>query len=393
MRPAVSVSLALSVLTLLSACSEPEIAALSCGDGRVDDPEQCDEGDANGTPGHCNADCTSPVFVTVEGDVLAFMSEVNGERVSGATVSVLERPELSVVTGADAHFRFEGIAVGSDLTLLVEHPTFKTTQTATITVGPNGVDPFSIQAVPNSLFNALSGLMPLPVEEDKYCIIASTVARMGGSLYVHLRQGIEGADVSLDPAASAESGPIYFNESVIPDPAQPSTSKDGGVLFYRLTPGDYVMRATRADTVFNEVRFQCRAGIIVNAGPPLGLLANVEKPDYAAGSTRPADAYSASTDALCEATAACVNDGATPVRYPEATVASCKAMFSNTWAFVDEACDADFALRDAAKALYTCRTTTCDVTLGGDDVCTAEEAAFTMAQTVYGACLVASLPD
>ncbi len=381
-----------ALLLVLSACSEPQISALSCGDGRVDDPEECDEADANGTPGHCNADCTAPVLVAVEGDVLAFMSEVDGERIAGATVSVVDRPELSVVTGDDAHFRFD-VPVGSDLTLRVEHPSYKTTQTATITVGPNGVAPFAIQVVPTGLFKALSGLVPLPVEEDQFCVIASTVARMGGSLYVHLRQGIEGAAVTLEPAAPAESGPIYFNESVLPDAMQPSTSKDGGVLFYRVPPGDYVMHASRADTVFNEVRFQCRAGIIVNAGPPLGLLANVESPDYGLGATRADDAYSASTDALCEATAACINEAAGATRYPEVTVASCRAMFSNTWAFVDDACDPDLALRDAARALYTCRTTSCDVTLGGDDVCVPEEDAFTAAQTVYGACLVASLPD
>jgi hypothetical protein len=383
---------ALAAISLaLAACTQPPITALSCGDGRVDEPEECDEADANGTPGHCNADCTAPELVAIEGDVLAFMSEVDGARVSGATVTVLERPDLVAVTGDDAHFRFDGLVVGSDVTLVVEHPSFKTTQTATITVGPNGIAPFSIQAVPVTLFNGLSNLVPEPVELDKYCVIASTVARMGGSLYVHLRQGIAGAEVSLDPAVPAESGPIYFNENVLPDAMQTSTSKDGGVLFYRVPPGDYVMSATRADTVFNQVRFQCRAGIVVNAGPPLGLLADVETPDYGAGATRAADTYSASTDALCEATAQCVNEAAGDVRYPDVTVASCRSMFDDTWAFVEEACDADLGLRDAARALYVCRASSCDVTLGGDDVCTAEETAFAAAQDVYGACLAAKL--
>jgi hypothetical protein len=70
-------------------------------------------------------------------------------------------------------------------------------------------------------------------------------------------------------------------------------------------------------------------------------------------------------------------------------IASCKAVFADTWAFVDAACDPGAAMREAARALYTCRTQSCDVTLGGDDVCTAEEAAFTAAAAPYGACLVA----
>jgi hypothetical protein len=376
---------------LALACDEPELVALECGDGRVDSPEVCDEGELNGSPGHCNADCSkAAAFVSIEGDVLAFMSEVGGERVNGAKVTVLERPDLGVTTGPDAHFRLDGLLEGTDVTLLVEHPDFKTTQTATITLGPNGIHPFSIQVVPNALFNGLSALVPLPVELDKYCVIATTVARMGGSLYVHLRQGAADAQVSLSPAVPAESGPIYFDEDVLPDPAQPATSKDGGVLFYRVPPGDYVMSASRADTVFNQVRFQCRAGVIVNAGPPLGLLANVASPVRGAGQLRPDDAYSAATDALCEKTSSCVNEEAGAIHYPDTMVASCKAMFADTWAFVDASCDPNAALRDAARAVYTCRTqSTCDVTLGGDDVCTAEEAAFTAAQSTYGACLVA----
>ncbi|NUP13387.1 MAG: carboxypeptidase regulatory-like domain-containing protein [Polyangiaceae bacterium] len=377
---------------LLAACSSPQIFAEKCGDLRVVEPEVCDEGEDNGKPGHCRADCSGIAeLVTIEGDVLAFMTEVQGERIEGATVSIVEHPEMSVVTGADAHFRFEGLEEGTAVTLLVEHPDFKTTQTATITLGPNGVDPFSIQVVPNSLFNALSSLVPLPVEEDKYCVIATTVARLGGSLYVYLRQGAAGAAVSLDPPVSAESGPIYFNENVLPDPDQPATSKDGGVLFYRVPPGDYVMTAQRPDTLLNEVRFQCRAGVIVNAGPPLGLLANIPAPDYGAGQDWPADVDTASTDALCAKTAACVNEDAGVTNYPDVTIESCKAMFANMWASIDASCDETRALRDAARSLYECRTVSCDVTLGGDDVCVPEEEAFEAAQASYGSCLIASI--
>ncbi len=335
---------------------------------------------------------SEPALVSVDGDVLAFLSEVNGDRVAGAKVTILERPGLQVVTGSDAHFRFDGLPQGSDITLVVEHPEFKTTQTATIQLGPNGVTAFSVQIVPHAIFSALSNLIPLPPEEDKYCVIATTVARMGGSLYVRLRQGAPDVEVSLSPAAPAESGPIYFNEAVLPTVGQPATSSDGGALYYRVPPGDYVMSASRADTVFNQVRFQCRAGFVVNAGPPLGLLANVPEPDRGAGKQRPADEYRAATDALCEATASCVNEAAglapgAPLRYPPVTVSSCKAMFADTWAFVDQACDPDAALRDAAKALYTCRARSCDLTLGGDEACVAEEAAFSDAQASYGACM------
>jgi len=375
-------------------CDDRAESAASCGDGRVDPSEECDEGELNGSPGRCESDCSAPRFASVEGDVLAFMTEVRGPRIEGAKVSVFERPELSVVTGADAHFRFDGLQVGRDVTLVVEHPDFKTTQTATLRLGPNGIRPFSVQLVPKGIFTALSTLVPLPLDEAEHCVIATTAARMGGSLYVYLRQGAPGTSVVLEPAAPAESGPIYFDESVLPNADQPATSTDGGVLFYRVPPGYYTMRASRERTLFDEVRFACRAGMIVNAGPPLGLLANVPNPDHGLGALRAPDAYSASTDALCEATQACVNEEAGATYYPEATLASCKAMFANTWAWLEEGCARSSGLDEAAKGFYDCRAAgPCSVTLGGDEVCVAEERAFGEAELVYGDCLLASLPD
>lgn len=331
-----------------------------------------------------------PKLVTIEGDVLAFLTEVPGPRIVGAKVSILEHPEMEVVTGDDAHFRFEGLEAGSEVTLLVEHPDLKTTQTATITLGENGVNPFSIQVVPKGIFTAVEALVPLPVEEESYCVIASTVARLGGSLYVRLRQGMPGVSVTLDPPVDPESGPLYFNEDVIPDAMQESTSIDGGVLFYRVPPGDYTLRASKDDAVFNEVKLQCRAGVIVNGGPPLGFLANVVNPDYGAGAELATGEDTASSDAMCEQTRACVNENAGAIDYPDATLASCKAMFRNVWASIDQGCDPDGELRAAARALYDCRSASCELVLGDDEACVPEEAAVREAESTFGSCLKAS---
>jgi hypothetical protein len=362
----------------------------TCGDGVVGGNEVCDDGKANGTPGHCKADCSGlPAKVSVEGDVLAFFTEVRGPRVAGAKVSILEHPEMTFVTKSDAHFRFDGLEEGTDVTLVVEHADYETTQTNTVTLGAGGIDPFPIQVVSTSLFNAVAALVPLPVEEKDHCVIATTAARMGGSLYVALRQGMPGVTVALDPAPAKESGPLYFNESVVPDPKQPSTTIDGGVLFYRLEPGDYTMSAKKPKTAFGTARFRCRAGIVVNAGPPMGILANVKAPDFAAGKDLADDADTAASDALCEATAKCVNAASGHDDYPAATVASCKASFRNTWAFVDPTCDKDHALRDKARATYVCRAKSCALTLGGDTACANEDAAFRAAEATYGACVSA----
>lgn len=377
--------LPLCASALLLGCA----AAPLCGNAELDRAEVCDEGAANGSYGHCRADCSAmPTLVSVDGDLLPFGGEIGRPRVANAKVSVLEHPELVFTTGADAHFTFENLEAGSDFTLVVEHPDFKPTQTATVTLGSKGIHPFPVQMVSIELFDLLAAFLPQGPQESRFCAIATTTARLGGGLYVALRQGMPGVQVSLTPAARPESGPVYFNELVMPDRTRTSTSIDGGVLFYRVPPGDYVMRATRDGTVFSETRFRCRAGVVVNAGPPMGVLAHVKAPDFGLGFERPADADSAVTDALCEATAACSRRGTQSDDYPAATVAGCKAHFRNMWAFLDEPCARESGVREAAKATYACRAASCSQTLGADK-CPMEEAAFRAAEDAYGACVAA----
>ncbi|MFO0592169.1 MAG: hypothetical protein U0441_31790, partial [Polyangiaceae bacterium] len=116
---------------------------------------------------------------------------------------------------------------------------------------------------------------------------------------------------------------------------------------------------------------------------------HVVSPDPSGGAAYVDDAYSASTGALCEKTAECVNANSAG-DYPPATVESCKAMFRNALSFVDPACDADEAFRGAWKALFDCRATSCDLALGGDAACVDEDAAFVAAMETYGACYAKS---
>src|SRR5689334_15566385 len=62
-----------------------------------------------------------PTGVTVSGDAIPFSGGPDG-RIDGAFVTVLERPELHMTTGADGHFAFSGLAVGSEITLRMAHP-------------------------------------------------------------------------------------------------------------------------------------------------------------------------------------------------------------------------------------------------------------------------------
>ncbi len=363
-----------------------------CGNGVTEGAEKCDEGIDNGTYGHCRADCSAmPKLVAVRGDVFAFMSEVQGERLDGVTVNVMEHPEFFAIAGADAHFEIDGLEEGTDVTLVASRTGYVTTQTATFKLGPRGIDPFSIQMPSSLIFGGMLFIVGDP-QFDKYCAIVTTVTRLGGSLFMKHRQGEAGSQLAILPAVPAESGPIYFNESVLPDEGISATTVDGGAFYRHVPPGDYVVTGTKAGVGFQPLRIKCSVGTFINAGPTMGLQANAHEPDYAGASLYADDAYTASMDGLCEKTAACVNENVSnPPRYPDATLLGCKKAMRNELSWIDPTCDAKAHVRDAWKAFYDCRAADCTNALGkSEEVCTAEEAAFTSAMASYGPCYKAA---
>jgi hypothetical protein len=328
-----------------------------------------------------------PAQVSIKGDVLAFGSEVGGPRVSGATVALLEHPEKSMVTGADGHFELDGLDVGSAATLTLSHPMFYPTQSATYTLGPHGIDPIAFQAVSTALYTALSGLFT-GLEMDTHCVVATTITRLGGTVHVSVRQGEPGSTLSISPTSPDIKGPVYFSESVLPDMTLQQTTKDGGALFYHVPPGVYVISASKPGFTFTPQTVTCRAGLLVNAAPPMGVQASVAAPDW--GSSAPPDAYSASTDALCAQTGACVEAMNGAGSYPAVTVSGCQATFRRALGFVDPTCDAQAHVRDAWKTFFDCRAATCALTLGGDTACPAEEQAYVDAMEAYAPCYTAA---
>jgi hypothetical protein len=320
---------------------------------------------------------------SIRGDVFAFISEVSGPRVAGATISVLEDPSKSAVTDAGGHFEIDGLPVGSEATLVLSHPDFYPTQSATYTVGPNGIDPFAFQVLSQPLFKLLSSLFT-NIEQETHCAIATTITRLGGTVHVHVRQGEPGATLTIAPTAADMKGPIYFNEQVIPDMKLAATTKDGGALYYHVPPGIYTISATKPGYRFTPQKVICRAGFLVNAGPPLGVQASVALPDW--GSRAAPDAYSAATDALCAKTAECSNAKNGAGAYPPITMAGCQGTFRRALGFVDATCDAQTHVRDAWKAFFACRTASCTLALGDDSACASEEKAYVAAMDAYAPC-------
>jgi hypothetical protein len=213
----------------------------------------------------------SPALVSVSGDAIPFL-EVPDGRIASATVSILEQPSRQSITGTDGHFQFDGLEEGSEVTLVMDHPEFFPIQTASITLGPEGAERVTFQAVQYAVYDAFANLLDI-VPDPTRCQMVTTVTRKGKSIYDPGAHGEEGATVTLDPPLPAEHGPIYFNSSVLPQRDLTETSDDGGVLFIQVPPGEYTWTAHKSGVVFSQVKMKCRAGWLVNASPPWGLQA------------------------------------------------------------------------------------------------------------------------
>lgn len=214
--------------------------------------------------------CSSPVATaSITGDAFEFNGGVDG-RIADARIYVLEDPTFETTTDATGHFEIEGLPVGSDVTLVIDHPDYVAMQTGTHELPAEGLDRVTFQAVPPSTYDLLATVLEI-TPDPAMCQIVTTVTRVGRSLYEPNDHGEAGATVTTSPAISADLGPVYFNESVIPDRTLTETSLDGGVLYYNVPPGDYVWTATKEGAEFETVRITCRPGVVVNASPPRGL--------------------------------------------------------------------------------------------------------------------------
>ena len=73
--------------------------------------------------------------VSVDGHAQAFIGD---ERIVGATVTWLETG-LQTTTDAQGEFSFENVTVGQNITVVVEASGYHTTQSATVTIPPQGL--------------------------------------------------------------------------------------------------------------------------------------------------------------------------------------------------------------------------------------------------------------
>jgi hypothetical protein len=216
--------------------------------------------------------------VVVRGNAFAFTGE--GGRIEGAYVTALEHSSWCVRTAAGGAFELLGVPVGSDITLRIHHPEYVVVQTGTHTVPADGIERLTFQVPTPGIYSLLSRVVRLEADPTR-CQIAATVTEIGRSLYpskpASPSHGEAGATVSIAPAPAEADGPVYFDyigpNLIVPDRDLTATTRDGGVLYLNVTPGDYVLSASKDGVTFRSVRVQCIAGMLVNPSPPWSIQA------------------------------------------------------------------------------------------------------------------------
>ncbi len=252
------------------------LALLSCGCSNPDSDADGEAGtgsDSETTSGESETgsetDTATVDTVIVSGDAFAFGP---GTMIPNATIHALELPDALTTSDAAGHFELE-VPAGAAATFVIEKAGYPTTYTKTFTLPATGtVERVSFQVPDDATFAALSTIVQIE-PDPATCQIASTVTRVGKSIYDAGAHGEAGATVTIDPALPPEHGPVYFNASVIPQLDLTETSDDGGVLYTNVPPGTYVLRASKPGVEFVEVTLRCDAGVLVNPSPPHGLQA------------------------------------------------------------------------------------------------------------------------
>ena len=259
---------------------------------------------AGGMGGEAGTGGTPGPTVSVGGIAWGFTLPGQGgyDLIAGATISVLEMPELSTTSNMEGEFTIEGIPVGAQATFVMEHDLYPLTYTKTHTIPDTDIENLTFQVPNNGLYAVIEIQLGITSEPDK-CQMVSTFTRVGRTIGDPGHHGQAGAILDIDAPADTtiEEGPIYFGDNVVPDRNRDYSSLDGGVLIVNADPGDYTLSAScvsdpdleadflaeyppetypeedlrcqTEDVQFESVLMKCRAGVFLNASPSYGLQA------------------------------------------------------------------------------------------------------------------------
>jgi hypothetical protein len=195
---------------------------------------------------------------------------------AGATIRVAERPALRATVKADGTYDLV-VPDRASITPYIVAAGHHTIYLQTFRTAGEDLANVNFQTPSEPIYRGLVALLGVPVDaggDPVACAIVSTFStkdvrdRDFAGFVAYGAHGVAGATASGTPALPA---PTYFNENVIPDPAQRVSSKDGGVVWTGVPAGVYTVTARHPTRRFAPFTATCAPGRIVNANPPWGL--------------------------------------------------------------------------------------------------------------------------
>jgi hypothetical protein len=249
-------------------------------------------------PGAAGAAKPKAETVTISGTAYAFFDI--DDRVPGAVVRVEEHPEIAGPVAVDGSYEIE-VPDDSTITPYIEVPAgYEGIYLQTFHTSGQDLDHVNFQVVPRPIYLALAALLGVPLDESgriEQCAVVSTFsiheARDATTfdpgfkdVYPH---GLPGSTATISPTLGQTRGPIYFNAAIIPDPDEPASSVDGGVLWAEVPPGYYWLEPSHPTERLAPFLAHCEDGRLINANPPWGFyeLRSGEQPDPAATAVQP----------------------------------------------------------------------------------------------------------
>jgi hypothetical protein len=207
--------------------------------------------------------------------------------VPGTLVSIAELPitrQLNIRSDGNGQWSANAVKIKGvplRVSFVYENTGYVTTKSQVFEIGDAGISDVSVQFPTQAYFTLakaqieqqIGALIGAPYTLNN--ILVTTVGKSWASMFdPMLPHGDPGAQVTVSPAIQfpASVGPIYFNESVAPDPTINATSVDGGVLFGNLASGRYSFTAVKAPFTYSTVNFVIQDGIgLYVASPPHGI--------------------------------------------------------------------------------------------------------------------------
>lgn len=200
----------------------------------------------------------------------------NQRPIAGATIRIAELPGLSATSGADGAYDL-AVPDGTRITPYADAAGHHRIHVQTFVTVGRDLERVNFQIPSEGIYRGLAALLGVELDADgelARCAIVSTFANVAvrelsfPDFVAFGAHGVAGATATTTPALP---GPVYFNESVIPDRSRTASSIDGGVIWPEVPAGRYVVEGRHPSESFAPFRATCRPGRIVNANPPQGL--------------------------------------------------------------------------------------------------------------------------